>query len=332
MNKSLHIPVLLHEVLQTLEPKPGSLFVDGTFGNGGYSRAFLEAGAEVIALDCDPAAIAAGQDLVQQAQGRFTLLQKNFSQLKEIFDTEQKGRAPDAIILDIGVSSMQLDQALRGFSFQKDGPLDMRMSQQGPNAADVINEYSAKDLARIFYCLGEEKWARPIAYAIEKARQQQKICSTLALAQLIEKVRPKKFNERIHPATRVFQALRIYVNDELRALLQALFAAEQVLPPGGRLGVVSFHSLEDRIVKRFFASRSQKAMPSRYAPYQEGKEPSFSLLFKGVKAPQLQEIEHNPRARSAKLRVGVRRQALPYPAEEGFFSLPLLPPLKQISG
>lgn len=319
MSEMRHIPVLLNEVLAALQPTANDLIIDGTFGAGGYTRAFLEKGADVIALDQDPAAIKIGGALLKKFPKKLQLHQLKFSQLEEV-----SVRVPSAIILDIGVSSMQIDDAERGFSFQNDGPLDMRMSQQGPTAADVVNRLKPNDLARIFYLFGEERHAGRIARMLQEQRQQQPFLTTLQLSRAIEKLIGRKPGDHIHPATRVFQALRIYVNNELGELADALFAAEAVLQKGGKLAVVTFHSLEDRMVKRFFAQRSNQSAPSRYAPVYQGPRPSFDLLFKGVKVPTEQEVAHNPRARSAKLRVGVRTDAAIHERDRAIFGLPEL--------
>ena len=249
-----HIPVLLDEVLAALKPAPGEVIVDGTFGAGGYTRAILATGASVVAIDRDPDAIAAGRDLEAQSGGRLRLVQAPFSSLDEHVDQV------DGVVLDIGVSSMQLDQAERGFSFRADGPLDMRMAQAGASAADVVNHFKLGDLARIFGFLGEERHAGRIARMIESRREKRPFERTLDLADAIETHIGRSPKDKIHPATRVFQALRIYVNDELGELARALFAAERALKPGGRLVVVTFHSLEDRIVKRFIADRSERSV------------------------------------------------------------------------
>lgn len=250
-----HIPVLLSEVVEALQPKPGEVILDGTFGAGGYTSAILAAGADVIGLDRDPNAIAGGLDLVKASGGRLTLIHSRFSELAE----HAPAGGLDGVVLDIGVSSMQIDEAERGFSFQKNGPLDMRMSASGVSAADVVNRAKVSDLIRIFGFLGEEKQAGRIARAIEKAREKEPFTTTRQLANLIELTTPRKAKDKIHPATRVFQALRVFVNDELGELAEALFAAERALKPGGRLVIVSFHSLEDRIVKS--SSRIVRARP-----------------------------------------------------------------------
>ncbi|ENN90880.1 S-adenosyl-methyltransferase [Bartonella schoenbuchensis m07a] len=298
-----HIPVLLQPVLAALVPLAGAKVIDGTFGAGGYTRALLDAGADVIALDRDPHAIREGQLLVDQFFPRLRLVQMEFSQLDCVVEEKV-----DAVILDIGVSSMQLDEAERGFSFQKDGPLDMRMAQTGFTASDVVNCLKVNELSRIFRILGEERHAGRIARMIEKRRRIRPFLRTCDLANAIEVLVGRKPGDRIHPATRVFQALRIYVNDELGELTRGLLAAEKVLKAGGRLGVVSFHSLEDRIVKRFFSARSGEGGRSRYLPDIKSSPATFLPLFKGVKTANEEEVQKNPRARSAKLRVGIRTQ------------------------
>ncbi|WP_375627059.1 16S rRNA (cytosine(1402)-N(4))-methyltransferase RsmH [Bartonella sp. PS17NMGDW] len=311
-----HIPVLLQPVLAGLMPLVGAKVIDGTFGAGGYTRALLKAGAEVIALDRDPHAISAGQSLVEEFFPRLRLVQMEFSQLDRVVEEKV-----DAVILDIGVSSMQLDEAERGFSFQKDGPLDMRMAQTGFTAGDVVNHLKARDLARIFKILGEERYAGRIARMIEKRRVVQPFLCTGDLAYAIEALIGRKPGDRIHPATRVFQALRIYVNDEIGELARGLFAAERILKPGGRLGVVSFHSLEDRMVKRFFSFRSGECMRSRYLPEIKTPPATFFPLFKGGITASEEELQQNPRSRSARLRVGVRTKAEALAADMKLFGL-----------
>ncbi|MBO6893543.1 MAG: 16S rRNA (cytosine(1402)-N(4))-methyltransferase RsmH [Roseibium sp.] len=305
-----HVPVLLGEVLKWLDPQPGEIIVDGTFGAGGYSRAILERGASVIGIDRDPDAIEGGQDLVKEAGGRLMLVPGQFA------DLEQHSRdcgfdGVDGVVLDLGVSSMQLDEADRGFSFLRDGPLDMRMEQAGPSAANVVNELPVKDLIRIIGLLGEEKRATSVAHAIERGRQEKPFSRTVELANLIEKVlgrSPKK--AQIHPATRTFQALRIYVNGELHQAAKALGAAERILKPGGRLVLVSFHSLEDRIVKRFFQDRTRtRGGGSRHMPEEEVPPATFQLLTRKAVEATGSETDVNPRARSAKLRAGRRTEA-----------------------
>jgi len=314
-----HIPVMLDRVIASLGDLGGALVIDGTFGAGGYSRAFLMQGARVIGLDRDPNAVRDARPLVEEAGGRLGIIETPFSRLDTV--TEE---APDAVVLDIGVSSMQIDQAGRGFSFLKDGPLDMRMSEKGFTAADVVNHMKSGDLARIFNFLGEERHAGRIARMIEARRQKKPFTRTGDLAQAIEAL-VKRRPGAVHPATRVFQALRIYVNDELGELAHALFAAEKILKPGGKLAVVTFHSLEDRMVKRFFNDRAGAKSPSRHLPDIMARVPVFMPLFKGAKAPDEEEITRNPRARSAKLRVGIRTDAPAYEPDPAVFgSLPVL--------
>ena len=309
-----HVPVLLNEGLEWLDPQPGEGMVDGTFGAGGYSRKILERGTAVVGIDRDPDAIAGGQELVAQSDGQLILVPGQFADL-DIHARESGFDGVDGVVLDLGVSSMQLDQAERGFSFLRDGPLDMRMEQAGPSAADVVNELPVRDLIRIIGLLGEEKRAPSVAHAIDNARKEKPFSRTLELADLIEKVlgrSPKK--AQIHPATRTFQALRIYVNGELHQAAQALGAAERILKPGGRLVLVSFHSLEDRIVKRFFQDRTKtRGGGSRHMPEEEVPPATFeNLTRKAVEARDM-ETDANPRARSAKLRAGRRIEA---PARE----------------
>ncbi len=323
-----HIPVMLAEVLEALAPQTGKLILDGTFGAGGYTAAILEAGAKVIALDRDPTAIAGGRALVQASNGRLSLVHSEFSRLGELAPAE----GLDGIVLDIGVSSMQIDEADRGFSFQRNGPFDVRVSASGVSAADVVNRAKVSDLIRIFGFLGEEKQAGRIARAIEKKRADEPFRTTRDLAGLIEIVTPRKAKDKIHPATRVFQALRIFVNDELGELAQALLAAERVLKPGGRLVVVTFHSLEDRIVKKFFVDRSGRAGGSRHMPMPVERAATFDPVGKGMVAASEAEAELNPRARSAKLRVGQRTAAPAEKADMSIFDLPDLASLEKLGG
>jgi 16S rRNA (cytosine1402-N4)-methyltransferase len=317
-----HIPVLLAEVISALQPVDGRTIIDGTFGAGGYTKALLAAGASVVAIDRDPDAIEAGRALEQGAGGRLRLVHSPFSRLDEAAAAEV-----DGVVLDIGVSSMQIDEAERGFSFRADGPLDMRMAQAGPSAADVVNRFKVGDLARIFGLLGEERHAGRIARMIEKRRDARPFERTLDLADAIETHIGRKPGEKIHPATRVFQALRIFVNDELGELAKALFAAERVLKPGGRLAVVTFHSLEDRIVKRFIADRSGNPAGSRFLPETQVKAQTFEKRGSAV-APADEEIEANPRARSAKLRAALRTDAPARAADVSIFGLPKLPEIR----
>ncbi|MBL4891241.1 MAG: 16S rRNA (cytosine(1402)-N(4))-methyltransferase RsmH [Rhizobiaceae bacterium] len=300
-----HVPVMLREVLSSLALEKDKIIVDGTFGAGGYTGAILNAGANVIGIDRDPNAIAGGQSLVDEMSGRFVLVQGRFSELDEISIAAGYDQI-DGVVLDIGVSSMQLDQAERGFSFQKDGPLDMRMSQSGVSAADVVNYVARTDLTRIIGILGEEKKANRVAKAIAEAREIEPFTTTRQLARVIEKAVGRRPSDKIHPATRTFQALRIFVNRELEELASALFAAERILKAGGRLVVVTFHSLEDRIVKRFFADRSLSSSGSRHMPQTETQPSTFDLIKRGALKASRDEAVQNPRARSAKLRFGVR--------------------------
>jgi 16S rRNA (cytosine1402-N4)-methyltransferase len=303
-----HIPVLGREVLEWMLPHSGGTYVDATFGAGGYSRALLAVdGTRVIGIDRDRTAIAGGFALVDQADGRLTLVEDRFSNLAEVC-AAQGVNAVDGVVMDIGVSSMQIDQAERGFSFRLDGPLDMRMGGSGPTAADVVAAASEADLANIIYIFGEERFSRQIARAIVAARREAPIATTRALADIVGKVVRAKPGE-IHPATRTFQGLRIFVNAELDELHLALAAAEQVLKPGGRLVVVTFHSLEDRIVKNFLVERSQRGGGSRHLPQVAREAPRFAVLTKRPVKPGDDEVRVNPRARSAKLRAAERTDA-----------------------
>lgn len=327
MNKKKHIPVMLQEVSESLVFDENSFFIDATFGAGGYTQHFLEKGARVVAFDRDLNAINAGNDLKAQYFDQLTLINDQFSKIESYF---QNDRPPiTGIILDIGVSSMQIDEAERGFSFQKDGPLDMRMSQKGICAADIVNHAKWEDLTRIFWLLGEEKAARRIARMIEKQRQIKFFETTLELARSIENITPNRHKLNIHPATKVFQALRIYVNSELHELMNILLAAERLLAPNGRLVVVTFHSLEDRIVKRFLQNRSSYTQSSRHFPDQEKLDFTFSLLYKKAKKPLEKEIKLNSRARSAKLRAAVRTVNLPPKNAEKIFSFLSIPCLSE---
>ncbi|ATQ43808.1 16S rRNA (cytosine(1402)-N(4))-methyltransferase RsmH [Caulobacter mirabilis] len=305
MSEGPHVSVLLGEVVEALKPTSGETIVDGTFGAGGYSRAFLEGGAAVVAFDRDPSARRFAAPL--EAGGRFRLVEDRFSNMAEHF-------APgsvDGVALDIGVSSMQLDEADRGFSFMRDGPLDMRMGGDVPSAADLINTADQAELARIFWVYGEERESRRVASFIVRRRAERPFERTLDLAEVVERALGGRRGAKVHPATKTFQALRIAVNEELSELEQGLVAAERILKSGGRLAVVTFHSLEDRIVKAFFAARAGR-LPggSRHAPpVSGGPAPTFDLPFKGHIDPTEAEIAANPRARSAKLRAGVRTDA-----------------------
>jgi 16S rRNA (cytosine1402-N4)-methyltransferase len=323
-----HVPVMLDEVLAHLAPAEHRIILDGTFGAGGYTGAILARGADVIALDRDPSAIAAGQDMVGRFGGRLSLHHSNFG----LLDRYAPEGGLDGVVLDIGVSSMQIDEAERGFSFQKNGPLDMRMAAAGVSAADVINRAKVNDLIRIFSLLGEERQASRIAHAIDKRRLQTPFLTTRDLAGLIEVVTPRKMADKIHPATRVFQALRVFVNNELGELVAALFAAERALKPGGHLVVVTFHSLEDRIVKRFFADRSGKASGSRHLPEMMQTPEIFKPMGKQPVLAGEAEAEANPRARSAKLRSGIRTEARARKADMSIFDLPQLTDIEKLRG
>ena len=315
-----HIPVMLPDVLDALQPKPHETYIDGTFGAGGYTRAILEtADCRVVAFDRDPTAIAAGAALVEAFAPRLTLLHRPFGEMAEAIQ-EIGVEAVDGVVLDIGVSSMQIDQAERGFSFQSDGPLDMRMSCEGPSAADVVNGFEEEQIADIIYEYGEERRSRAIARAIVKARAIAPLTRTKDLADLVLRVFHGRKEDGRHPATRTFQGLRIFVNDELGELERALGAAEKILRPGGRLVLVTFHSLEDRIVKRFLAERSGKMdQGSRYLPQKniQVSPPSFRLVNSRPLTPQKGELDVNPRARSARLRAAIRTDAPAWSAAPG---------------
>ncbi|MDB5449172.1 MAG: S-adenosyl-methyltransferase [Phenylobacterium sp.] len=304
MSGAPHVPVLINEVVEHLQPAPGKTVVDGTFGAGGYARAFLEAGASVVAFDRDPSARRFADGLPAD---RFRLVESRFSEMDEMLGDG----AMDGVALDLGVSSMQLDEPDRGFSFMRDGPLDMRMGADGPTAADLVNTAEPAELARILYVYGEERQSRRVAGAIARRRAGQPFSRTLELAEFIEKALGGRRGAKVHPATRSFQALRIAVNEELSELEAGLVAAERTLKTGGRLCVVTFHSLEDRIVKTFLSERAGRTPAgSRHAPPVEVlAAPSFQLLFNGAQGPSDAEVAANPRARSAKLRAAVRTAA-----------------------
>ncbi|MBC7831184.1 MAG: 16S rRNA (cytosine(1402)-N(4))-methyltransferase RsmH [Hyphomicrobium sp.] len=326
--RARHIPVLLSEVVASLRTVDGGTYIDATFGAGGYTRAILEATrCNVLALDRDPSAILGASSLREEFGDRLTVLESRFSEL-DLVASEQGVTPVDGVVLDIGVSSMQLDQAERGFSFQADGPLDMRMSSSGPSAADIVNEADEEDLARILYLLGEERRSRVIARLIVKARGEDgPITTTRALAELVTRAVGGRRGDPQHPATQTFQALRIYVNDELGELARALAAAERTLKPGGRLVVVTFHSLEDRIVKRFLQERAGKeSRGSRHLPEQSVKfaAPSFEIVNSRPLTPSKAELEVNPRARSARLRAAVRTPAASWPLDEAELGVPSL--------
>lgn len=304
-----HVPVLLAEVLAYLEPRDGERMIDGTFGAGGYSRAILaKADCEVLGIDRDPAAIDEGKRLAEVSSGRLHLRHGRFSQMAELADDAGWERV-DGIVLDVGVSSMQLDQSDRGFSFQADGPLDMRMGSEGTSAADVVNTLPERDLADVIFRYGEERRSRVIARRIVERRKSAAFERTGDLVDLIERTIGRGRPDAIHPATRTFQALRIYVNGELHELGAALIAAEHVLATDGRLVVVAFHSLEDRIVKRFLADRSgRSAGGSRHRPADQPEPATFRLLHRGAVTPAVEETRLNPRARSARLRAAARTE------------------------
>jgi len=311
MGVAPHIPVMLDEVLHALEPRSGALYIDGTFGAGGYSRGILSAAdCKLIGIDRDPAVQTTATQLVQASGGRFAFAEAPFSAMGDVLASRGIEQV-DGIVLDIGVSSMQIDQAERGFSFMRKGPLDMRMAATGPTAADAVNRLKEAELADIFYVYGEERRSRRIAKFICTARTEAKIETTDRLAEIVTRATGGK-HSKIHPATKVFQALRIFVNDELGELARALEASERLLAPLGRLVVVTFHSLEDRMVKTFLRSRAGLAGGggSRYEPAVEaGPEPSFSLLTRRAVSASDEEAAENPRARSAKLRAAIRNEA-----------------------
>ncbi len=322
-----HIPVMLSEVLAALDPKDGEIIVDGTFGAGGYSQAILDrADCKIIAIDRDPEAFQLSRALIEAYPGRLVAAHARFSEMQEVAAHEAVD-AVGGVVLDLGVSSMQLDQAERGFSFAKDGPLDMRMGGQGPTAADLVNTLDESELADIIFILGEERRARAIAKAIVARRGDAPIARTAELADIVARVIGRKRDETKHPATRTFQALRLYLNRELDELARGLSAAERLLKARGRLVVVTFHSLEDRIAKRFFASRS--APPprgSRHLPEAEDEilAPSFRLLNRRPLEPNQAEIRRNPRARSARLRAAERTEAPAHPLDPAALGVPRL--------
>jgi len=306
-NAAPHIPVLLDEVIAGLAPRPGETHVDGTFGAGGYTRALLTAGANVIAFDRDPDAIAEGQALVAESDGRLDLVPDVYSRMGEAL-AERGIESVDGVTLDVGVSSMQIDRAERGFSFQTDGPLDMRMGRSGMSAADFVNEADETEIADVLFHLGEERQSRRVARAIVAARP---ITRTSELAAVVRRALGHREHDKKDPATRTFQAIRIHVNRELEELEDGLAAAEKALAPGGRLAVVSFHSLEDRIVKRFLKERSSAPAGSRHLPELKSHAPSFEAVAKPVRAGEV-ELARNPRSRSATLRVARRTAASPW--------------------
>jgi 16S rRNA (cytosine1402-N4)-methyltransferase len=327
LGETPHVPVLLARVIHYLAPHDGGLYIDGTFGAGGYAAAILgTALTRVVGIDRDASAIAGGQHLVEASAGRLTLVEGRFSGLEAVV-SGLGIQTVDGVVLDLGVSSMQLDTPGRGFSFRYDGPLDMRMGATGASAADVVAAASERDLADIIYNLGEERHSRAIARAIVAVRRERPIVTTGALAGIVSRVVRGRPGD-IHPATRTFQALRLFVNDELGELEGGLVAAERVLRPGGRLIVVAFHSLEDRIVKTYLAKRSGTGGGSRHLPEVRAEAATFVTLTRRPVAPDDAETAENPRARSAKLRAAERTAA---PARAaGSEALPILPSLAAV--
>ena len=320
-----HIPVMLSEVIEALDPRDGKHFIDGTFGAGGYSRGLLEsARCTVLAIDRDPHSEKFARALEERFPGRLKFVLGRYAEMREIAEREGIA-AVDGVALDLGVSSMQLDEPERGFSFSQDGPLDMRMGGEGPTASDLLNALPGRDLAAILSTLGEEKRARSIARAIVARRAEAPITRTAELADIVARVLGRKHDDPKHPATRTFQALRLYLNEELLELARGLSAAEHLLKPKGRLAVVTFHSLEDRIAKRFFAARSTPApRASRHLP-EQGRStflPSFRLLNRRPLSPSKDEIRLNPRARSARLRAGERTDAPPHALDLASLGVP----------
>jgi 16S rRNA (cytosine1402-N4)-methyltransferase len=306
--EAAHVPVLLAEVIEALQPGPG-IWLDGTFGAGGYTRAMLDRGAEkVIAIDRDPEALARAEDWRADYGDRLVLVEGVFGDLDRIA-AEAGAQKLQGVVLDVGVSSMQIDRPERGFSFQKAGPLDMRMGREGPTAADIVNTAEEGEIADILFHYGEERASRRIARAIVARRREGPIVTTDQLSAIIESCLPRPKPGQVHPSTRSFQALRIAVNDELGELVRALSAAERALATGGVLVVVTFHSLEDRIVKRFIHDRAGGQAGSRHAPERQTVTPRFTPLYrKAIEAGEA-EIARNPRARSARLRAARRLDA-----------------------
>ena len=301
-----HIPVMLNEVVDALQPRDGGRYVDGTFGAGGYTTALLDrADCQVFAIDRDPDALSAGKALVDHYEPRLHLIEGRFGDMAELLSAEGVADV-DGVALDLGVSSMQFDRAERGFSFRGDGPLDMRMEKRGPSAGDLVNEADERELADIFWRYGEERRSRRVARAIVEQRKIKRIETTGELAEIVRRAVGPLPKDESDPATRAFQALRIAVNDELGELARGLAAAEQVLAPGGRFAVVSFHSLEDRAVKEFVRGRAGRTpSPSRHAPPPVGAPPAVTLrdLTRRPLSPSEAEVSANPRSRSARLRV-----------------------------
>jgi 16S rRNA (cytosine1402-N4)-methyltransferase len=325
-----HIPVLARRAVEWLGVRDGGIYVDATFGAGGYTRAILAtSGTHVIGVDRDQSAVALGAGLVEEAHGRLQLIEDRFSNLDAVVASCGVATV-DGVAFDLGVSSMQLDEAGRGFSFRFDGPLDMRMEHAGATVAEVVARASERDLAAIIAGLGEERHARSIARAIAKTRKAHPIATTHALANLVATI-VRSRDTGIHPATRTFQSLRIFVNDELAELARGLAAAERILKPAGRLVVVAFHSLEDRIVKNFLAERSRAPALSRHRPEIASVPPSFRVLTKRPETPDQDEIAANPRARSAKLRAAERTDGAARPLRIETL-LPHVPALADVMG
>ncbi|WP_116599708.1 16S rRNA (cytosine(1402)-N(4))-methyltransferase RsmH [Primorskyibacter marinus] len=314
-----HIPVLLRPLLRAVSPVKG-IWIDGTFGAGGYARGLLEAGADqVIGIDRDPMVFDMAGGWAAEYGDKLRLVEANFA------DMDKHAEAADGVVLDLGVSSMQLDLAERGFSFMRDGPLDMRMGATGDSAADLVNSAEEVDLADILYTYGEERASRRIARAIVREREKEPITRTLQLAGIIEGCLPRQKPGQSHPATRSFQALRIAVNDEYGALYQGLLAAERVLKPGGWLAVVSFHSIEDRMVKRFLQARGGAlGNANRFAPEVEAPDPQFKIANRKAIGADPEELDVNPRARSALLRVATRTDAPAGEIDAKAIAMPLL--------
>ena len=306
-----HVSVMTNEVVSGLNPRNGGIYVDGTFGQGGYSRAILDAAAtRVFGIDRDPAAIDFGAELINEYPSRLTLIQGCFGDITKIMANEGISHV-DGIMLDLGVSSPQIDNPDRGFSFRYDGPLDMRMENKGPTAADFINGATEEDIANVIYEYGDERYSRRIARRIVEARKLKPILSTSQLVNIIHS-NVRRSRDGIHPATRTFMALRIQVNDELGELNRGLISAERILKPGGRLAVVAFHSLEDKKIKSFLHERGGLAAKgSRHMPEtnEVNMAPSLNLVKRGVIKPAVSEVLSNPRSRSAKLRVAERTDA-----------------------
>ncbi len=323
MTEAAHTPVMLSEVLAALEPHDGGVYVDATFGAGGYSRAILgAANCTVYGFDRDPTAIERAQGWAKDFAGRLILINRPFAEMRDALE-DAGVEMVDGVVFDLGVSSMQLDEAIRGFSFRHDGPLSMRMDGGKPDASDIVAKAEAADLAAIFRTYGEEKRAGQLARAIVKARDAEPIETTGRLAAVIEAATPAPARGRIHPATRAFQGLRIFVNDEIGQLIAGLRAAERLLRPAGRLVAVTFHSLEDRIVKRFLAGgEAARSGASRHLPPAQAAAPSFSLRHGKAIAASDEEASENPRARSAKLRAGERTDAPPSTLDDAALGAP----------